>query len=150
MTAARPRPARVIGLLLAVSAFAIVLTFVQSFVYVPILNDVVISISAPFSLSGRIHVCGRTYGGGAHDAPQTMAEIVNRFGKAPPLTTGWFFAVCSRGGYADYNGNMVHATVMAVRVGEDAYVTYSLAGGPSQRLRLVARCPRGARLWLKR
>lgn len=114
---------------IAVLAIAVPLVvLLRSFTYVPILNDGGPNVHIAAELPVRIRVCGRTYGKSI--GPQrTLAEVTDMT-SAPVFVNPWIFAACPRGGYFEYNGFMVHTTVMFVRVGEDAYVTYSLAGGP--------------------
>lgn len=101
----------------------------RSCTYVPILNDGGPEVHVAAELPERIHVCGRTYGYHWTPTQHSLAEI-RAMTNEPVFVNPWFFAACPRGGYFEYKGNQVNTTVMFVRVGEDAYVTYSLSGGP--------------------
>jgi hypothetical protein len=107
-----------------------ILVLLRSIAYVPILNDGGADIHSAADLPEHIHVCGRTYG--HHQGTGTersLAEVMSMLDQ-PAFVNPWWFAACPRGGQLEYNGNHVNTTVMFVRVGEDAYLTYELAGGP--------------------
>lgn len=86
------------------------------------------------ALFGRIAVCGRDYHEGGPVA--TLAQIRDAQGSPPVLVDPSFFAPCPG---PDAQGDRPCsrdpsagpcATVVYVRVGEDAYLPYELSGGP--------------------
>jgi hypothetical protein len=120
----RALAALVLGLA-AVVVPAVVL--LRSYNYVPVLNDGGPNIHNVADLPDRIRVCGRIYGHGI--GPQlTLAQVNDR--TDPAFLNPWIFAACPRNGYSEEGGERIVTTVMFVRVGEDAFVTYSLSGGP--------------------
>ncbi|MGZ8562302.1 MAG: hypothetical protein ACXWWU_01650 [Candidatus Limnocylindria bacterium] len=81
------------------------------------------------SLPDRISVCGRVWNRDAAGREFSRAEIRTRSGVEPTLVDPLPFAPCPRGPCAQ-TGNGSCDTVVYVRVGSDAYVDYSLSGGP--------------------
>ena len=86
------------------------------------------------ALFGRIVVCGRDYHEGGQVA--TVAQIRDAQGSPPVLVDPSFFAPCpgrdaqgDRPCSRDASAGPC-ATVVYVRVGEDAYLPYELSGGP--------------------
>jgi uncharacterized protein with von Willebrand factor type A (vWA) domain len=120
---------RGIAIIVSLATAVPLVVLCRSFTYVPILNDGGPEVHVAAELPERIHVCGRTYGHHPTGISRTVAQV-REMTNQPAFVNPWWFAACPRGGYVDYNGNRVNTTVMFVRVGEDAYVTYELSGGP--------------------
>ena len=85
------------------------------------------SIHSRFGLPDRVHVCGRDYRGPAR--VQTLAAI-RADGIEPVLVDTGFFAPCPVGACTAVALPTPCATVVFIRVGDDAYVSYELLGGP--------------------
>jgi hypothetical protein len=101
----------------------------RNFVYLPLVDDGAAAIHDPASLPARIHVCGRAWTKDSLDRRFTKAEIDDQFGVSPTLVDPRLFAPCPSGA-CNTTGAGPCATVVFARVGEDAYVDYSLSGGP--------------------
>jgi hypothetical protein len=120
---------RGIALIVLVAVAVPLMVLVRSYNYVPILNDGAPNLHAAADLPDRIRVCGRIYGHHAGGPQLTMAEVTGR-SDHPAFVNPWIFAACPRYGYFEDGGERIVTTVMFVRVGEDAYETYALSGGP--------------------
>jgi hypothetical protein len=82
------------------------------------------------SLPGRLHVCGRTWSKGE---VQTLETITADSSPGPTLVApilGGLLSPCPGAACTDVARNTPCDTVVFVRIGEDAYASYSLAGGP--------------------
>lgn len=101
----------------------------RSFTYVPFLNDGGPDVHVAAELPDRTRVCGRTYGHHGIGAHHTLAQV-KEMTDHPAFVNPWIFAACPRYGYFEEDGERIVTTVMFVRVGEDAYDTYALSGGP--------------------
>jgi len=101
----------------------------RNFVYLPLGDDGAAVIHDPASVPARIHVCGRAWTRGALDRRFTNADLVNQFGGPPKLVDPRLFAPCPSGACTATAAGSC-ATVIFVRVDEDAYLPYSLSGGP--------------------
>ena len=81
------------------------------------------------SLPGRLHVCGRTwYQGG----PMTLETIEADNGPPPTLVSpilAGFLSTCPSNACSTEDRGPCD-TVVFVRIGDDAYMAYGLAGGP--------------------
>lgn len=121
----RRRAAVVVILIVAIP----LVVLVRSYNYVPILNDGGSDVHAAAELPQRIRVCGRTYGNHGIGHQFTLAQVTERTDH-PAFVNPWIFAACPRNGYFEDGGERIVTTVLFVRVGEDAYLTYELSGGP--------------------
>jgi hypothetical protein len=82
------------------------------------------------TLPGRLHVCGRTWSKGE---AQTLEAITADYSPGPTLVApilGGLLSPCPGTACTNVALNTPCDTVIFVRIGEDAYVAYSLAGGP--------------------
>jgi hypothetical protein len=81
-------------------------------------------------LPSRLHVCGRTWNKGS---AQTLESITADFSPGPtliaPVLAG-YLSPCPPTACSAVAASTPCDTVVFVRIGEDAYVSYSLAGGP--------------------
>jgi hypothetical protein len=102
---------------------------IRSYNYVPVLNDGAPNVHNAAELPDRIHVCGRIYGHHGVGAQWTLSHV-KEITDNPAFVNPWIFAACPRYGYFEDGGERIVTTVMFVRVGEDAYDTYALSGGP--------------------
>lgn len=82
------------------------------------------------SLPGRISVCGRDWSRDTSGRVLSGAEIRQRPGGGPPLVDPLPFAPCPSAACTQSASDTPCATVLVVRIGEDAYVDYELSGGP--------------------
>jgi len=82
------------------------------------------------TLPERISVCGRSWHRDITGRVFSGAEMRELPGGGPPLVDPLPFAPCPPGPCSRSGDNTPCATVVAVRVGEDAYVDYALSGGP--------------------
>ncbi len=80
------------------------------------------------SLPARIHVSGRDWSKDALDRQVTLGQA-GAMGGAPSVVATGPFAPCPVGPCTPVAGGACD-TVIFVRVGQDAYVDYSLVGGP--------------------
>jgi len=82
------------------------------------------------NLPYRLHVCGRTWSEGR---TQTLESITADYSPGPtlvaPILAG-YLSPCPQTACTATAGNGPCDTVVFVRIGEDAYVSYGLAGGP--------------------
>ena len=85
------------------------------------------TIHSRFGLPHQVHVCGRDYRGPAYE--QTLAAI-RADGIEPVLVDTGLLAPCPAGACTTVATDTGCATVVYVRIGEDAYVSYELLGGP--------------------
>lgn len=100
----------------------------RNFVYIPG-DGGASAIHDAASLPNRLHVCGRDWNRASLDRRYTNADINDQSGGDPTLVDPRFFAPCPSGA-CTATAPVPCATVIFVRVGEDAYVDYSLSGGP--------------------
>jgi hypothetical protein len=82
------------------------------------------------SLQETVGVCGRDYRIDEGRTVRTHAEIVSWSGHEPTLVDPDPFPPCPVGVCTTVSDSVPCATIVFVRVGEDAYVDYSLQGGP--------------------
>jgi hypothetical protein len=82
------------------------------------------------SLPDRISVCGRDWSRDASGREFSQAEARSWTGVEPSVVDPLPFAPCPHGPCTQSALNTPCDTVVFVRVGEDAYVDYSLSGGP--------------------
>ena len=80
------------------------------------------------ALSSDISACGRDWSKGERGS--TLAEIRARDGVEPVIVDPGPFAACPVGPCTRVAQDIPCNTVIYVRVGEDAYLDYSLRGGP--------------------
>jgi hypothetical protein len=120
---------RTLAALLGLIAVVVGILVARNFVYVPLIDNGAAAIHDPTSVPARIHVCGRAWNKDALDRRFTEADINDQFGAPPTLVDPRLFAPCPTGACTATAGGPC-ATVIFVRVGEDAYVDYSLSGGP--------------------
>ena len=85
------------------------------------------SVHSRFGLPERVHVCGRDYRGPARE--QTLAAI-RADGIEPVLVDTGVLASCPVGACTAVALPTACSTVVYVRVGDNAYVSYELLGGP--------------------
>jgi hypothetical protein len=114
----------IVGMIVAVAGIVVL----RNFVYIPLGDDGTAAIHDPASLPARIHVCGRDWTRDALDRRFTKANI-DEFGAPPRGVDLRLFAPCPSG-VCNATAPGPCATVIFVRVGEDAYLDYSLVGGP--------------------
>lgn len=100
----------------------------RNYVYLPLGDDGSSAIHNPASLPARLHVCGRAWNLSVGQR-FTKAEMDSQTDSTVALVDPGLLAACPRGACAAAAGGPCH-TVIFVRVGEDAYVDYSLSGGP--------------------
>lgn len=81
------------------------------------------------SLPERVSVCGRTWTKDSLLRQRTLDEARAWAGEAVVVATGPF-APCPSGPCTSVARSSPCDTVVFVRVGQDAYVDYALAGGP--------------------
>ena len=81
------------------------------------------------TLPGSLHPCARTYGE-SHADPRPLAAVRTWLGEEPLLVDPLPLSACLTGLSAPCLAGSCTPTVVWVRVGEDAYVSYSLRGGP--------------------
>lgn len=115
----------IVAMIVAISG----IVFLRNIVYLPLGDGGAAAIHDSASLPARIHVCGRSWRKDALDRRFTTAQIIEQSGSPPTLVDTWPLAPCPSGACTATAGGPC-ATVIFVRVGEDAYVDYSLAGGP--------------------
>jgi hypothetical protein len=120
-----------IAIAVAVAIGAVVgIVVLRNFVYLPLGDDGATAIHDQASLPDRIHVCGRAWNKEGLDRRVTKAELDSQSDIPVSLVDPRFFAPCPNGACTSTAGKGPCATVIFVRVGEDAYVGYSLSGGP--------------------
>jgi hypothetical protein len=118
------------GALLVGLGLVAALLLVRSFVYIPFLGDDTSVIHDPASLPESLHLlCGRTWHKDSLGRQQS-AEVLTALYQLPPIVVDpRQFAPCPAGACGATAGGPC-ATVIFARVGEDAYLGYSLSGGP--------------------
>ena len=82
------------------------------------------------ALPNRLQVCGRTWKKGSL---QTLESITADFSRGPTLVApvlAGYLSPCPQNACTGDAASTPCDTVVFVRIGEDAYVSYSLAGGP--------------------
>ncbi len=117
-------PPLVVGLALVVG-----LLVLRSYVYVPLLGDDTAVIHDAGSLPGSLHICGRTWHKDSLGRQQTGEALTALYQLPPIVVDPRQFAPCPAGACGASPGSAC-ATVIFARVGADAYLGYSLSGGP--------------------
>jgi hypothetical protein len=82
------------------------------------------------SLPSRLHLCGRTWNKGGME---TLEAIDADYNPGPTLVSpilGGLLSPCPAAACTNVARNSPCDTVVFVRIAEDAYVSYGLAGGP--------------------
>jgi hypothetical protein len=102
---------------------------VMNFVYIPLISGGAESVHDAGSLPDRFKVCGRTWNRSAFHEPFTRQQIVTQTDTEPTLADPRWLAPCPQGACGAVAAGPC-STVIYVRVAEDAYVSYSLSGGP--------------------
>ena len=97
--------------------------------YIPLLGDDTSAIHGATSLPESIQVCGRTWHRDSLGRQQTEEALTSLYQSAPVMVDPRQFAPCPSGACTATAGGSC-ATVIFARVGEDAYLGYSLSGGP--------------------
>jgi hypothetical protein len=82
------------------------------------------------ALSDHIHICGRDWSKDSLERKLSLAEIRGRDGVEPVVVDPGPFAPCPAGPCTAVAQDDPCNTVIYVRVGGDAYLDYSLQGGP--------------------
>jgi hypothetical protein len=82
------------------------------------------------SLPDHVRVCGRGWTKDVLLRRSSLAEIRARDGVEPVFIDPGWFPSCAPGACTTAAQDGPCATVVYVRVGEDAYLDYSLQGGP--------------------
>jgi hypothetical protein len=82
------------------------------------------------ALPDHVRVCGRGWTKDALLRRSTLAEIRTRDDVEPVIVDPGWFPSCTPGACTAVAQDLPCATVVYVRVGEDAYLDYSLQGGP--------------------
>ena len=82
------------------------------------------------TLRQDVRVCGRSYRIDERRTVRTHDEILAWSGVEPTVVDPDPFGPCPAGACTTISDSVPCATVVFVRVGEDAYVDYSLQGGP--------------------
>ena len=101
-----------------------------SWIYLPGIGDMDPGIHDASSLPDRITICGRGWTKGQSAPESTLAEIIERSRVDPIVVDTRLFAPCRPGACTTAANGTGCSTVIWVRVDEDAYVSYSLQGGP--------------------
>ena len=114
--------------ILAVGVFAAILLPLVVIAAIALQGPGATSIHGLFGLPERVNVCGRQYHGPG-SGPQTLASI-RADGIEPVLVDTGPLAPCPAGACTTVAMDTGCATVVFVRVGDDAYVSYELLGGP--------------------
>lgn len=114
----------VIGLVLVAG-----LLILRSYVYVLLLGDDAAAIHDAGSLPGSLHICGRTWHKDSLGRQQIEEALTALYQSPPVVVDPRQFAPCPAGA-CDATSGGACATVIFARVGEDAYLGYSLSGGP--------------------
>jgi len=117
------------GALLVGLGLVAALLLVRSYVYIPFLGDDTSVIHDPASLPETLHVCGRTWHKEDPSRQRTEEELTSLYQSPPVVVDPRQFAECPSGACTATVGGPC-ATVIFARVGEDAYLGYSLSGGP--------------------
>lgn len=82
------------------------------------------------SLPAHIRLCGRSWSKDVLRREFSRAEVIAQFGAEPTLVEPFPGPPCPTGPCTQIAQNDPCDTVVFVRVGEDAYLDYSLQGGP--------------------
>jgi hypothetical protein len=82
------------------------------------------------SLPSHISVCGRTWAKDDLGRTPRLAEIRSQTGVEPVVVDPGFLPQCPVGPCTTVAADDPCDTVIYVRVGDDAYIDYSLSGGP--------------------
>jgi hypothetical protein len=82
------------------------------------------------ALPAHIGLCGRGWSKDALERKLSLAELRARDGVEPVVVDPGPFAPCPEGPCTNVAQETPCYTVIYVRVGEDAYLDYSLQGGP--------------------
>ena len=82
------------------------------------------------ALAGQISICDRDWSKDSLERKLSLVEIRSRDGVEPVIVDPGPFAPCPAGPCTSVAQNDPCHTVIYVRVGEDAYLDYSLQGGP--------------------
>lgn len=117
-----------IGLATALVLIAGVLVL-RSFVFIPFIGDDMSVIHDDTTLPDRLHVCGRTWEKDALNREHSEEDLVALYGTEPVLVNPTQFAACPDGACTSAGAGPC-ATVIFARVGRNAFVDYSLIGGP--------------------
>ena len=97
--------------------------------YLPLGDDGSTAIHNQASLPAQLHVCGRSWKKDELNRRFTRAEIDSQSDIPVNLVDPGFLAACPSGACTAQVGGPC-ATVIFVRVDEDAYIDYALSGGP--------------------
>ena len=111
----------------AVAVFTVVLILLVLVAATVLQGPGTTAIHNVLTLPDRVHACGRNYHGPG--APRPIAEIRSDGTEPVLVDTGWL-GRCPAGACTTVAMTSGCATVVYVRVGEDAYVAYELLGGP--------------------
>ena len=98
--------------------------------YIPFLGDDTAVIRDPASLPDSLHVCGRTWHKDGLGRQQTEEALTALYQSPPVLVDPRQFGPCPAGACDATATRNACATVIFARVGQDAYLGYSLSGGP--------------------
>jgi len=99
-------------------------------VYIPLLGDDTSAIHGATSLPESIQVCGRTWHRDSLGRQQTEEALTALYQSPPVLVDPRQFGPCPGGACDATATRTACATVIFARVGQDAYLGYSLSGGP--------------------
>jgi hypothetical protein len=113
--------------LIAVAIFAAILVPLLVVAAVTLQGPGATSIHAIARLPDRVHVCGRSYRGPGSARPIAAIRLD---GIEPVLVDTGPLAPCPVGACTTVALSSGCATVVYIRVGDDAYVPYELLGGP--------------------
>jgi hypothetical protein len=112
---------------IAVAVFGVILVPLVVIAAVVLQGPGVSAIHDAAKLPDRVHACGRNYQGPG--SARTIAAIRSD-GIEPVLVDTGILAPCPVGACTTVATVSGCATVVYVRVGDDAYVAYELLGGP--------------------
>lgn len=115
--------------IVAIVVVVLGLTTIPGLIHRVVLGLGATDIHEAASLPDHISVCGREWTRDASGREFSRAEIRTQSGVEPTLVDPLPFAPCPRGPCAQTSNDSCD-TVVYVRVGSDAYVDYSLSGGP--------------------
>ena len=82
------------------------------------------------TLPRELTVCGREWSRDALNRTLNLAEVRRRDGVEPVVIDPGPFAACPAGACSAVPQDAPCSTVVFVRVGQDAYIDFSLQGGP--------------------
>ena len=113
-------------------ATALVVAFwVTTAIFLPALDQLGSGAAGnPASLPEQITTCGGDYRRADPPVARTYAEVLARDDAPPVVVSTSPFAACPSGACGATASDASCATVVYVQLGNDAYVEYSLAGGP--------------------